>query len=298
MSHFGPEYETLEQCYPTLVSCLQQAPSDIVVQLRPFGILAPGDITFLRNVYIDDSTKAERIVDAVMNQVQGDPGVYHKFVAALKAAGKWTQTATKKLEHELASLSHNKTDHEKSIRAALSDEPTLKELCALPVEKVWYQLGLWLGVDEWDLQWIKKREYEELHQFIKADSLLPGFDKEVSISYLKKANMFKCFCSLDNDYDTFIQKLPTESRETLVKFFVAKDNRFAQECERVIEKIRDPKVKAEGEQLFDSKCKRFVLVKALVKVGLKQEAEEICKSRGRCQNTFNHSLCISLLLLL
>ena len=30
----------------------------------------------------------------------------------------------------------------------LSGEPTLEELCSLPVEKVWYQLGVWLGVED------------------------------------------------------------------------------------------------------------------------------------------------------
>ena len=30
----------------------------------------------------------------------------------------------------------------------LSGEPTLDELCSLPVEKVWYQLGVWLGVED------------------------------------------------------------------------------------------------------------------------------------------------------
>ena len=41
------------------------------------------------------------------------------------------------------------------MKAALSGEPTLEELNSLPVEKVWYQLGLWLGIEEWSLQRIK-----------------------------------------------------------------------------------------------------------------------------------------------
>ena len=281
MSCIGPEYKTLEQCYPTLVSCIQHSPNDIADQLRPFGILASRDITFLSNVYIDDSTKAERIVDVVMNQVQGDPGVFHKFIAALKAAGDWTQTVTIKLQDEFASISH-KT--EKSIRAALSDEPTLEELCTLPVEKAWYQLGLWLGVDESELQEIEKTEYPLPE---KMGSLLGRVCyRKVSaeeLSFLRVNRMFKSFLRSESiKYRTFIEKLPFKCRETLTKFLIYKDQAFAQESEKIIEDVQNQELKSTGKEFIQNKISRHNrVVTALVKVGLRQTADKMCNLRGK-----------------
>ena len=103
MNSSGPEYKTLEKCYSTLVTQLQQSPNEIATKLRPSGILAQGDIKFLSNPYTDDGKKAERIVDVVMNQAKNDPQVYHTFTAALKAAGDWTRAAVTELEQTLTS---------------------------------------------------------------------------------------------------------------------------------------------------------------------------------------------------
>ena len=100
----SPEYKTLAQCYPTLVSCVQQSPDDITVQLRPSGILTQPDIEYLRDHYIANDEKAIRLLDTVLDQVKIDPQVYHSFIAALKSAGPWTRTVVSRLEQTYASL--------------------------------------------------------------------------------------------------------------------------------------------------------------------------------------------------
>ena len=105
----NPEYTTLEQCYPRLMTCLQQSPSDIVVQLRPSSILAPSDLEFLRNQYNDCIQKALRIVDVVISQVQNDPKVYSIFIEALKAAGDWTRSTVTELEQTYRTVTASAT---------------------------------------------------------------------------------------------------------------------------------------------------------------------------------------------
>ena len=98
------EYKTLIQCYPGLVSCMQQSPNDIEVQLRPYRILAPADLRFLSNPSHDDDKKARRIVDAILTQVQSNTRSYHMFIKALKAAGDWTEATVRNLEQAYASI--------------------------------------------------------------------------------------------------------------------------------------------------------------------------------------------------
>ena len=99
------EYKTLTQYYPHLVSCIQQSPSEIAIQLRPFGILAPSDFSYLNNPYHDDPEKAQRLLDTVLTQVKIDPQVFHHLVSALKAVGLWTKPVVSSLETAYASNS-------------------------------------------------------------------------------------------------------------------------------------------------------------------------------------------------
>ena len=100
----GLKHKALVQCYPVLVDCLQQSPNDIAMQLRPSGILAQTNIAFLKNPQKDDRVKAETIVDIVILQAKNDPGMYDKFIEALKAAGDWTRAATTELKQTYTSL--------------------------------------------------------------------------------------------------------------------------------------------------------------------------------------------------
>ena len=93
-----PEYKTIEQCYPKLVSCLQQSPNDVVNQLVPLGILAQEDINFLGNPHHEKIEKAQRIVYIAMTQIKNDSDKFQEFVKALKAAGSWTRSVVLELE--------------------------------------------------------------------------------------------------------------------------------------------------------------------------------------------------------
>ena len=101
----SPEYKTLTQCSPRLSICLKQSPNDVVTQLRSSGILAPGDLSFLNNPQNSNDQKAQRILDAVLTQVEIDPGVFRTFVSALEAAGSWTSAIVSDLNHLCPSLS-------------------------------------------------------------------------------------------------------------------------------------------------------------------------------------------------
>ena len=101
----SPEYKTLTQCYPRLFTCVQQSPNDIVTQLRPSGILAPEDLSFLDNPLSNKNQKAQRILHVALTQVEIDPGVFRTFVSALEAAGSWTKTIVSELNNLCTSLS-------------------------------------------------------------------------------------------------------------------------------------------------------------------------------------------------
>ena len=98
------EYKTLNQCYPDLVLCIQQAPNDIVDHLRPLDILAQGDANFLQNPHNSKDDKARRIVDIVLNQVKRNTEVYERFIKALKLC-EWTNVTVCKLQETQRLLS-------------------------------------------------------------------------------------------------------------------------------------------------------------------------------------------------
>ena len=94
------EYKTLSNCYPDLVTCIGQFPNDIADRLRSSGILAPGDVKFLRNPNNCNDDKARIIVDVVLNQVQNDQQVYHELIKAMRTSGTWTKPALCKIFEE------------------------------------------------------------------------------------------------------------------------------------------------------------------------------------------------------
>ena len=100
----SPEYKTLNDCYPQLVSSIEQSPSDVAVQLRPLAILAPADVSYLNDPQNGDNKKARKIVDALIKQVRNKPQKFHKFVKALIGAGAWTNAIVATLEEKLAEI--------------------------------------------------------------------------------------------------------------------------------------------------------------------------------------------------
>ena len=101
----SPELESLNKCYPTLISCIQLAPNEIAAHLRPLGILPQRVLVSLRNPQKNDDEKAQEIVDAVLFQVKEDSSVFYSFIEALKSAGPWTKSTVSELQKEFNSYS-------------------------------------------------------------------------------------------------------------------------------------------------------------------------------------------------
>ena len=101
----SPEVKSLKNCYPTLVSCIQQAPDDIATQLLPLDLLPQRVFSTLSNSQKNNDEKARDILDTVLFQVQTDSSVFQSFIAALTAAGPWTKSTVNELQKEFNSYS-------------------------------------------------------------------------------------------------------------------------------------------------------------------------------------------------
>ena len=148
-----------------------------------------------------------------------------------------------------------------TMKSALSGRPTLDELCSLPVKKVWYPLGLWLGVEERVLQRIKQSHLQQPH-----------------------VEMFKAFLEdIKNtrQYEQVISALPDELREVAKELFAKEGPLETNEFELVIGELPWEKKEVAKELLAKKGPKSYgQLVGALVKVGKKKVAEEICTKKG------------------
>ena len=137
----------------------------------------------------------------------------------------------------------------------LSGEPTLEELCSLPVKKVWYQLGVWLGVE--DIILSQEKPYwprDKLNWIFTAFLNLPigtkqykELVKELSQDLQQQAEeLLK-----ESEVNDFIRLLPSSSQTA---------------AEELAKKRKDPKYP--------------ILITALVKVGQRKVAEEVCSRKG------------------
>ena len=128
----SPELDSLNKCYPTLISCIQMAPNDIAAHLRPLGLLPQRVLVSLRSSQKNDDEKAQEIVDAVLFQVKKDSSVFYSFIEALKSAGSWTKSTVSELQKELDSYSVR--DSTTSSDAASTCEQSLfVRLCTVDI---------------------------------------------------------------------------------------------------------------------------------------------------------------------
>ena len=97
MDSESQEYSAVFQLYARLVDSIKQSPTDLAVQLRPSGILAPTDWGFLTNPQHSNIEKAVRIVDIMLNQIKANPQSFSVLVSALRAAGPWTKAIVDEL---------------------------------------------------------------------------------------------------------------------------------------------------------------------------------------------------------
>ena len=121
----SPEVSSLKNCYPTLVSCIQQAPDDIATQLVPLDLLPQRVFSTLSNSQKNNDEKARDILDTVLFQVQTDSSVFQSFIAALMAAGPWTKSTVNELQKEFNSYSaRSSTTNNAASTYEQSQQPT------------------------------------------------------------------------------------------------------------------------------------------------------------------------------
>ena len=137
----------------------------------------------------------------------------------------------------------------------LSGEPTLEELCSLPVEKVWYQLGVWLGVE--DIILSQEKPYwpsNKLNWIFTAFLNLPIGTKQYK----------KLVKELSQELQQQAEELLKLSKvNDFVGLFPSSSQTAAEE---LVKKRRSPKYPT--------------LVTALVKVGQRKLAEVVCSRKG------------------
>ena len=125
----SPEFKSLKNCYPTLVSCIKQAPDDIATQLVQLDLLPQSVFSTLSSSQKNNDEKARDILEAVLFQVQTDSSVFQPFIAALMAAGPWTKSTVNELQKEFNSYSDRfpTTDNTASTHEQSQQPPPLQQ---------------------------------------------------------------------------------------------------------------------------------------------------------------------------
>ena len=96
MTAQSTESQTLNKCYSTLVTCIQQSPAGIADRLR--ALLPPKVVSYLSNHHHDDDDKARKILGTITEISPTNRGVFQKFLKALEDAGDWTKSALKEVK--------------------------------------------------------------------------------------------------------------------------------------------------------------------------------------------------------
>ena len=94
----SPEFKTLVQCFPNLVTIVQLSPNTIADHPAISTKLPQRKVQYLRNPSHEDEDKARELLDSIKDQVEIDPQVFHGFKSALESQGDWTKAAVDKLE--------------------------------------------------------------------------------------------------------------------------------------------------------------------------------------------------------
>ena len=131
---------------------------------------------------------------------------------------------------------------------------SLEELCFLPVNKVCYQLGLWLGIEERRLIEIKKED--EKRKLLFAAFLELPF---VSTAY---KHLCLSFTESDGQQEKARRLLETERYEDFIKLFPS-----------------DKQIEAKKIVVISTSLS-MRLITTLIKVGKRDVADNICSKRG------------------
>ena len=93
----SPEYETMCECCPKLVTLIQQSPSTIGNALFARNFLAPNVRNFVNDRMVSETEKAQRLVDTMTDRIQHFPDSFNDFLQILEKEGPWTNDMVKEL---------------------------------------------------------------------------------------------------------------------------------------------------------------------------------------------------------
>ena len=247
-NHTG--YETMKKHSGKIIHGLSTDPKEMATALHTKGFISDRILHETHQLPEINQDKGRRLYTAVLGVVENYPHRYKDFIAVLQQ--------NTRLYSELLEILNESS----SIVSALSGTPTLDELCSLPIEKVWYPLGLWLGVEKWELQSIKQSHLKQPHV-----EMFKAFLEDIKNTY---------------KYEQVISALPDELREVAKELFAKEGPLKTNEFELVIGELPRENLKVVAKELLAKKASKTYgqLVRALVKVGKKKVAEEICTKKG------------------
>ena len=93
----SPEYETMCECCPKLVTLIRQSPSTIGNALFARNFLAPNVRNFVNDRMVSETEKAQRLVDTMTDRIQHFPDSFNDFIDVLEKEGPWTNDMVKEL---------------------------------------------------------------------------------------------------------------------------------------------------------------------------------------------------------
>ena len=93
----SPEYETMCECCPKLVTLIRQSPSTIGNALFARNFLAPNVRNFVNDRMVSETEKAQRLVDTMTDRIQHFPDSFNDFIDVLEKEGSWTKDIVKEL---------------------------------------------------------------------------------------------------------------------------------------------------------------------------------------------------------
>ena len=93
----SPEYETMCECCPKLVTLIRQSPSTIGNALFARNFLAPNVRNFVNDRMVSETEKAQRLVDTMTDRIQHFPDSFNDFIDVLEKEGPWTSDMVKEL---------------------------------------------------------------------------------------------------------------------------------------------------------------------------------------------------------
>ena len=93
----SPEYETMCECCPKLVTLIRQSPSTIGNALFARNLLAPNVRNFVNDRLVSETEKAQRLVDTMTDRIQHSPNSFKVFIDVLEKEGSWTDEMVEQL---------------------------------------------------------------------------------------------------------------------------------------------------------------------------------------------------------